>query len=529
MQLADALIVVVAVGTAALAARPLWRDPHLPPVARVSVALFAAVAAAFALVAAAGVWLGGTNDPWNAARLTPSIALHHGYSLYYPVDHGPVLSTVVGPMAFLFYWPVGFLPGVSPTTLILAASFVNLGGLALLARWVLGRSTEDSSLRVLASVVAAHLVLHFASLRYSLFCIHADAPALLLGGFGAALLAFAGTSLSWPRAFLAALCFGCAVWAKQSVAPIYVAGIGIAALTGGFTSSKRFVITSAVTGLIVSCLFVVWLGYEPLRDNMFGVPAHHPWFKVKLATGEVDRALVATGAIGHLKSLVGVILHLMRSNWPLFVVLVAAVLDHLVRRGSGAPWWPRTRWFAFLLVAFCLFPTAAIGRAKVGGEVNHESFVVFFVVAAFVCWLVESPADRLGRTVRLSAVLLLLTLVNAPLFLEYRGWGASWRNQNEVAAQYDIRQPGRVYFPWNPLTSLLSEGRLYHFDYAVFDRNLGGFRVTPTHLARELPSPRPIIASYYAHHDYILHEYFPDYVLLAADPELPGWRLYGPP
>ena len=155
---------------------------------------------------------------------------------------------------------------------------------------------------------------------------------------------------------------------------------------------------------------------------------------------------------------------------------------------------------------------------------------VLFLVAALLCWL-ASIAQEQGRPLpgRIAAVLAVLVMINAPRALEYPGWSAAWDNHNEAAYRYDVRHPGQIYFPWNPLTSLLAEGKLYHFDYGVFDRNLGGAHVSAEHIAQHLPSPRPPIASFIAHHDYILRTYFPDYVSRAASPELFGWKLYGPP
>jgi hypothetical protein len=44
-----------------------------------------------------------------------------------------------------------------------------------------------------------------------------------------------------------------------------------------------------------------------------------------------------------------------------------------------------------------------------------------------------------------------------------------------------------------------------------------------------VPSPRPPIASFIAHHNYILGAYYSDYVAREPLAELPGWKIYGPP
>jgi len=529
MHVVDLILAAGAFLTGGFAARRLWRLPDLPFAVRASLAVVAALGSFIVVFAIGALWLSGPGDPWNAARLTPAIALHHGYQLYYPITSGPVLSTVVGPMAFLPYWPVGFFRPASPTALVLAATFLNLIALAFYVRWMLRQTSAFPSVRCLAALIAAQLALAYASLRYSLFTIHADAPALLLGGLGVGVIALGPPQVTWRRAILAGFCIAGAVWAKQSIAPIYVALILITFLQGGRTATIRIIGASAATGLLVSMVFVGWIGFAVLRDNMFVVPAVHPWMQMSLSTGEIYPHLTASDAASRLKVISAAMLHLLRSNWPLFAVLGVALVEHALNRSPEASRWPRGRWPALLIVALCLFPTAAIGRTKVGGEVNHESFVLFFLLAAIVLWLVESSTKPPRQVVRLGLVLALLSAINAPRALEYAGWKAAWNNQNEMAFRYQQNNPDRVYFPWNPLTSLLAGGKVYHFDYGVFDRNLGGATVSPGHIAQALPSPRPIIASFVAHHDHILHRYFPDYVSLPPDPDLPGWRLYGSP
>lgn len=524
MSILEPLLPALIVGLCA--AWRVGRSTDLPPTGRLPFAVIAGLAAATASVAAAALWLDQTGDPWNAARLAPSLALDSGYALYQPLETGPVLSTVVGPVAFLAYWPVGFLRA-SPTALILAASALNLLVFALVASSLLRRIAVDPATRLFAGIVALQLALLFPSLRYSLFCIHADAPALALATVGI-LVVLSPSALTWRGAALAALCFALATWAKQSLAPIFPAAALLVAMRDGRRAAGRLLGACALVGSVVSLAFVLWFGFENLRFNMFAVPARHPWLQMSLATGEIYSGLEAIGAAARLKVLLAAMLHIVRSAWPLFALFAFLLGERLLRRAPGETRWPRTPWAAFALVAVALLPTAATGRVKLGGAVNHESFSIFFLVLATVAWLADHSAS-LTRLARLGAVSAVLLLVVGPRVVDYRGWRAAHENQNEAAYCYELAHPGRVYFPWNPLTSILAQHRVYHFDYGVYDRNLGQALVTPAHIALALPSPRPVIASYRAHHDHILRKYFPDYVLLPADPELPGWKLYGPP
>ncbi len=530
MHWIDVLIGAIALVAAGLAARSLWRAADLPTSLRLALALVAGLGTALIVLGAAALWLKQPWDPWNAARLAPAVALHHGYTLYYPLETGPVLSTVVGPMAFLAYWPVGFLRG-SPTTLILVAGALNLIVFGLIAHALFRRAAADAAACWLAFLVLFQLALHYPSLRYSLFCIHADAPALAFTAIGLVLLAPASSELSWRRAAAAALCFVLAVWAKQSLALIFVAVPVALVMRDGWRTALRLILASAGVGVVVSLGFVAWFGFDTLRLNMFAVPARHPWLQMNLADGEIYRGVTAHGTAAHVKVAFAAMLNILRGSWPLFALFAALFAERFFRRAPGETWWPRQRWALFAAAAFALLPTAAIGRVKVGGEANHESFSVYFLVIAFACWLIENDAiDRRLRLIRVGCVAAVLLVLGAPRVLEYRGWNAAWNNQNERSYDYARAHPGHVYFPWNPLSSLLAEHKLYHFDYGVYDRNLGGgAHVTASHLEQALPAPRPLIASTIAHHNYILNTYFPDYESLPADPELGGWKLYGPP
>ena len=43
-------------------------------------------------------------------------------------------------------------------------------------------------------------------------------------------------------------------------------------------------------------------------------------------------------------------------------------------------------------------------------------------------------------------------------------------NTQEVVYTYAVGHPGLVYFPWNGLSTLLAEGKLYHFEWGIYDR-----------------------------------------------------------
>lgn len=481
-----------------------------------------------ALVSVLAGWLNGAGNPWNAARLTPALALHEGVKLYWPMNSGPVMSTVVGPVAFLFYWPVGLLPAASPTTLILAASAFNLVAAAALAAWTVRRSQADPFVTGMALLIGTHLSLHFEAVTTALLSIHSDAPALLLISAGVLTLAFSKENPGWLRLGSVSLCLALAFWSKQSVLPIYAAAALVAWLRFGREAALKLIGTSILTTTIVSGLLLRGSDWHDIYQNMVAVPANHPWWKIDPVSGIIDATRHADSPSDRIKMVASAGFHLVRSYWPIVLALGGATLREYFDPDRGAR--PQPRWIAFLVVAIFMLPTAALGRLKVGGSINHEAFFVCFLIVALMLWLIELPPTVWSPNAYrfLTLALGLLCLMNLPQVRGYHGWRKTWDNQNEIAFRYLRNHPGQIYFPWNPLSSWLAEHRLYHFDYGVFDRNLGHAAVTPLHLEAHLPSNRPVIASYYAHHDYILKTYFPGYKELAPVDGLPEWRIYGP-
>jgi hypothetical protein len=472
------------------------------------------------------LWKGGVGDPWNAARITPAIALHEGQKPYWPMNSGPVLSTVVGPVAFLAYWPVGLLPTTSPTTLILAGSGLNLLVLALLIRWLLRALRPELLTGCVVALLGTHLALHYPALRSSLFGIHADAPALLLATFGLLALILQMGLSARSRHLLAGVVVSLAIWAKQSIVPAAAGLLVVEAIRHGPRSALKLALAIILTGTALSLLLIEWLGFAELSDNMLKVPSRHPWSKIDPISGVIDGSRLAESLLDRLKMLAAGAVHLIRSYWPLVLATGGAVCLELSRPAADLR---RRTWWAFPVLALLLMPTAVAGRLKVGGDVNHESFFLFFLLLALIAWVCETGLQtQLHKWLALAA-LLLFSGINLPQLRGLRGWGEAWKNQNEVVYEFLRKHPGEIYFPWNPLSSFLAERRLYHFDYGVFDRNLGQSEVTPEHLQQAIPSRQPLIASTYAHHDYILRRYFPTYVPYPARADLPEWRIYGPP
>jgi hypothetical protein len=214
--------------------------------------------------------------------------------------------------------------------------------------------------------------------------------------------------------------------------------------------------------------------------------------------------------------------------WDLLVLVGVLLIATLVIDRTRTPIRARA-WLPALLAAIVLLPGGAVGANKLGGD--HNSFhSVYFLLAAAAALLVELAAS--ARPGRALAYLFCVAAILAAWRSDRIALRASrpplWQNDAQRAYDFALRHPGEAYFPWQPLASLLAEGRLYHFDYAMIDRVLGGYPPTPAHVRAYVPPRMRWIAA--AGRVYTL-SYFPEYSEEVTLPELPGWvvRTRPPP
>jgi hypothetical protein len=187
--------------------------------------------------------------------------------------------------------------------------------------------------------------------------------------------------------------------------------------------------------------------------------------------------------------------------------------------------WFQQKWVMFVAVALALLPTSFLGRLKVGGDRNALSFTLYFLLFA-VCLMLR---DYVAHGRRWLAV---LTITGCAVLLirSQHEWfttpPTSRLNDAELVHAYVTAHPGEAYFPWNPLSHLMAEHRLYHFDYGLFDRELAGFPLTAEHVRRYMPAnPRLVCFPETANMKYVM-KYLSEYSRRVTVPELPGFECF---
>ena len=419
---------------------------------------------------------------WNAARITPSVAWTKGYDVYYPANEGPILNTLYGPGTVLAFLPAAL--GRDPTSAILIAGAINVAAMALPLLWLLMRvrtrreHESDLHLRWLVWALGCGMIYLYAGTSYMIESIHADSPAVGLMILAASIILFADKSLSMRRMAASAFLAAFACFTKQIevfALPGFFFFIGLT-----FSWRKAFIYAALVTGsalVLVGVFSVTMGGFANMLFNIVEVPSKHAWkgprLEVLLKSGV---ALALAG--GFLTLLLLPFMGWAFHHRKLSLSDVRSVLSE-------------NRWLLFVFIATTMIPGCLMGDVKVGGMNNSYHSLYYLIAAgclAMLVWVTSAPGPARPSLV-LGIYLLgaVVVGVRAPSLINLLGLRSLGQNAQQQAYEFALKHPGETIFPWNPLSTLYAEGKVYHFEYGVFDRVFAGFPPTPEHFAKHLP------------------------------------------
>lgn len=477
---------------------------------------------------------------WSPVRLAPAFDLRYGQTLYPKLDEGPVSGHIYGPMAALVYLPATLF--ATPQAAIRAAGVIAAILFFLPACVFLQQAAQENRQNwrwtVGGGLVFLLLVLASDALRYNAFLIHAEAPALGFAMAAGVVLwrKTEGNGFAW-RLPLAAMLAVLAVWSKQTLLPILIALPLYVWLREGRPMALRFGGWLGLALLLTGSVFALWFGAGELWLNEIAIPAKHPWTRsvTDIAPPWITGPDYGRRAAVLLEAGLGL---LRRSARALGLLVMLGVLAYTTQ----PPDTTKNRWRTWLgkpqglclWLGLWLVPTSLLGRVKVGGDHNSYGPALCFICLAAAVWLLRTgpqlgawhPAlvPKLNRLVWLmilganvgTAWLVIHTATNLePQIPE----------SMDEALRYARKHPGQVYFPWNPLLTLMSEQRAYHFAYGVFDRSLARMPLTPEHFRNGLPKDLQEVIYPVAADRTQLAPYLRDFTIEVRLPELPGWVI----
>lgn len=496
------LILLAAAAAGVWLYRRTFRDRDLPE-RLTGAALPLAFAVLFCLAAVSVARM--PFECWNAARLACTVGLRHGYSLYYPADSGPITGNIYGPVDALAFLPAAWAPDT--VTAIYIAGTINVLFMvvpfALLLLTPCAHRQRGNAIATGAALAFGLALLFLIPGLYSdLTYIHADAPALGLGLTACALLVESGDRVARRGALLAAaLASVLAVYTKQVEVLLPFGMVVYLALAPGGREAVRFFAAACTFAVLFGLSFAAWFGARDMIFNMIRVPAAHPWNGPAVPTLAGSLGRIAVDGLA-----------------PALVVLPGILITRRTADKAGLDrrgWLASEPWLMLVFAALALVPTSALGGVKVGGGFNSYH-CLYYLVAAAAFWLARwtSHAADGERPAAAMACYLLASIVVGFCVRRVPDLGDLTRPADDPASQafrFARRFPGAVYFPWDPLSTLMADGRYNHFEYGVYDRVLAGFPPSAAHVRAGTPPELRFVVYYYRVMTQQMPHYLPEF------------------
>lgn len=386
---------------------------------------------------------------WNAARLAPAFALARGLPIYALRDSGAHLGWFYGPVFPLWYLPVAFLD--HPTTALMLAGIMNFATWLLPVALVLRAAGARPGAAAAGGVLAGLLMLGNAVTNYGLYWVHVDAVCIACGLLACLALHHAlqgGRRAGLP---LAAAALAVAFWTKM------LALMLVPALLCWLWRERRsdlirpFLFWCAVCGGILTAAVLAAFGPEQIIFNMWLIQALTPWRGgPALLADELGRLVTA--------------------GWPW---LPALALGWWMGRASPVARLPEAagRWVRLLLwIALWQAPLGLIAVLRAGGGLNSLHSVHFLLLAGLIVLThaLAKPARHAGWAGLLWLLTVLIPLLNAGRIALSHSlrWMPDPSQEKLLAVARE--NPGRCYFPWNPMITIITEHRISPLDDALY-------------------------------------------------------------
>jgi hypothetical protein len=390
---------------------------------------------------------------WNDIRLAPTFGLALGLPLYGGED-GPASTWMYGPLPVWLHLPATWAAGPGEALLVAGAINILVQLAAIVAVCMSWPVTSFPAPDRLSRLVAGCFVLAvwpWASWQF----IQADNSAVACGLVANLLLARGrGGPAAWPAAAFATA----AVMCKQTSLAVPAGQVVWLAAVLGVRAAAWHVGRLALAG--VAWLAVVCMATDPAGAwySAVVVPGGLPWTK---APGErlLDMA-------------------------PFFAV-------HLLVPVAAWAWLGRTGRAQDLtlptLVWLLAWPLGTASVFKTGGTNNClQGFPLWLPAAAVVG--VAAVICRTGKTravvavAAISVLLLGARIATRPVKI----WRPTIDGYAE-AVELSRRLPGMLWFPWNPLVTVHTEGRMYQTEDGLYIREVAGRPVPDAASRRHLP------------------------------------------
>jgi hypothetical protein len=415
--------------------------------------------------------IGFIPDDWSANRIAVPLSLLYGYPLYSNLNLDPSNCNFYLPLGFLGYMPAAYLGYLfkSPTACLLFGWITTLAFYFIPFILLLYRLKINKEYKAILGLIIIVTTFSISALRYVATMIHVDALGVfLLGSAVVILLPLHEKDFRSNFAFACAgVLLGLSFFIKQTFWPASIIIISLALIF--YRKTAYYLIFS----LIITFLLVLILLFLSIDTKLV-------WLYAFKSSSSVPASM-------HLTQSLGVFLS---SCWPLLLtsVLLGIILFPLKHRISSN---------ADLIILFILsainIPLSVYTFTKTGADVNHFVIPLYFLIMACICILSKIILNPLIKNHLKVFILITGFMFNTTLLINYLKTNCGWylwvKNPHETAFQFLMQHPEEsIYFPWQPLSSLLANGSMHHLDQGLlFEKITNVGQRSESNLASYLP------------------------------------------
>ena len=399
---------------------------------------------------------------WTSVRLAPAFALTHGEPLFSSPGRPPWVMVGYGPLYPVAYLPSTLASAPAPavaigTVLAHVYILVPVGLLcAACARRLRGDGT-DARLHWGILLLLFALVAYIApSLNYVLSHVHVDAPALglFLVACWAVLRAESAGAKAQQWLLIAGIAAGLSAACKVNLIAAAVGFLIWIAWFFGVRTGLKFVL--GAVGAFATIYFVAMLrdGFAAVLLNL-RLPGRMPWFTLQ----QVDTFTpggTSYDAIDKLRTFLTILGDYVR-HYGVVALAVVVALPTLNR--ISAPATRMTKLFLVLTAVMLFASVASVGKS--GGDVNSRALVTLpLALAALTAFATLSqPISRVTFATAYVAVAAATFVVALSAAANFLRWSVKGSATLVEAHDTIASEPGRWYFPFDPLAHVLAEGK----------------------------------------------------------------------
>lgn len=461
-------------------------------------------------------WLNVPHLDWNAARLTVGVAWGHGTEVFTFAGDGPFLCAAYGPLMPILYSPAALFK--TPTVVLLAGGFLSVLYFfvpAFVLLWPKKDDDPDRRMWSFCTIALCVMLTHIlAGLNYQAYAIHVDGAAIGFCVLACWCLLRRQRPDDLPWLWLSATCIVLAGSCKQIAAPIAIVLPCYVWILNGWRTALRYAVLLGITAVAFALLWhlifdlrTVWycIVTVPLRfpkgpeffENLYNVGKKIKWTLPWLVAG-------CFFGVGSLRA-TGGLRNWLRQPWVLLFLAGVAVAPTSIRamqvyNGSTNSLHCQALW----MLSFCLlFREHALEMKSIAFRQVAKTVLILMMVVTFVV-----AGLKHYRRVKKEAR------------------GAYFENRREQAYRCAKAYPGQFLFPWEPLSTLLADGRAYHFDYGIHAQELAKQTVDRKTQLDPFVPPQLRAIVYIPNQKRYLLAHYPEYSRRVVLPELPGFEVF---